>query len=368
MVSASTYAITIIFWAVLAFSLLYIHTHHIYVKHHASKQEWSKFPNMIKNTAESSLSAPSFTSASTDVVSSRDIPATSAKLHKRSGTESTGDNAIIASDTVGANIKVIQSDLGRTNTSELPVDAPIKVLPLTVEAPILTNVNQIKPMHRTLESYRVSSQSGIAWKEFVQESVEPPRIVDHLELPPGVELKQCSQDTINKLAAPGLSDNDFKWCKWALSPAGGQVKIGKSYGQLDGPSRNRYEQLNCNTVASGTNPSCNDVWGDAALAKWKRNRAVPNVCTGVGNDSESSSSSSRSTGSSSSPYTSQVFCSDSSSNARFCLFENVMLDFNKMHLQRRSRATHSRKWDPGFLATDCNRKMQDINYFKVSLL
>ncbi len=37
------------------------------------------------------------------------------------------------------------------------------------------------------------------------------------------------------------------------------TKVGKSYGKLDGKEREKYEQLNCNSVAKSMNPSCDDV-------------------------------------------------------------------------------------------------------------
>jgi hypothetical protein len=56
-----------------------------------------------------------------------------------------------------------------------------------------------------------------------------------------------------------LSDDDLKWCRWALSGNGGGVVVGKSYGKLGREDRNRYEQLGCNSVAKGSNPTCDDV-------------------------------------------------------------------------------------------------------------
>ena len=63
----------------------------------------------------------------------------------------------------------------------------------------------------------------------------------------------------------------------------------------------------------------------------------------------------------------QVKCMDSSSKARFCVYENALMDFSKMHdVSRSGRSTGSRKWDLGFLATHCAKEHSDINYFGVS--
>jgi len=37
------------------------------------------------------------------------------------------------------------------------------------------------------------------------------------------------------------------------------LKVGKSYGTLGGKDREKYENKNCNAVAKGVNPSCDDV-------------------------------------------------------------------------------------------------------------
>ena len=37
------------------------------------------------------------------------------------------------------------------------------------------------------------------------------------------------------------------------------LKVGKSYGTLGSKDREKYENKNCNAVAKGVNPSCDDV-------------------------------------------------------------------------------------------------------------
>ena len=37
------------------------------------------------------------------------------------------------------------------------------------------------------------------------------------------------------------------------------LQVGKSYGKLNAKERDQYEQWNCNSVAEGRNPSCDDV-------------------------------------------------------------------------------------------------------------
>ena len=64
----------------------------------------------------------------------------------------------------------------------------------------------------------------------------------------------------------------------------------------------------------------------------------------------------------------QLHCSDSSSTARFCAFENVLFDFSKMSRVKRPGRSDSRKWDKGFLASHCSADKADINFYQVPIL
>ena len=60
---------------------------------------------------------------------------------------------------------------------------------------------------------------------------------------------------------------------------------------------------------------------------------------------------------------------DSSSTARFCVFENAVMDFSLMtDVARPQRSTGSRKWGPGFLSAHCDQAHSSINYFEVGTL
>lgn len=119
------------------------------------------------------------------------------------------------------------------------------------------------------------------WLDFVGMDFERPRkslkSLQYKDVA-GMPLSICSSQVVEALTKPALSDPDFKWCQWALSKDGGNVEVrssqscrsegkmtsclrqvGKSYGSLNGPDRDKYEQLSCNTVAQGKNPSCDDV-------------------------------------------------------------------------------------------------------------
>eukprot|EP01031_Cornospumella_fuschlensis_P042800 gene42800-52301_t len=80
----------------------------------------------------------------------------------------------------------------------------------------------------------------------------------------------CSANIVQALAKPRLTEEDLKFCHWALSPTGGKVQVGKSWGNLNSKEeKERFDSLNCNAVKAGKNPSCDDSWGDAHIRHWK---------------------------------------------------------------------------------------------------
>jgi hypothetical protein len=166
----------------------------------------------------------------------------------------------------------------------------------------------------------------------------------------------CPQEVEDKLTQR-LPEKDFQWCQWALNDThGGKVKVGKSYGTLKGPQREKYEKLNCNTVSKGQNPSCDDAWGDNAIVAWKKNILQADLC---GNKAENKKNKKEK------KYSSKVICRDSLNNQRVCVFENVLMDFSKLKNVRRPGRSDSRAWDKGFLTTDCDPvNSLDIDYYK----
>ena len=201
------------------------------------------------------------------------------------------------------------------------------------------------------------------WMEFVKlpSTVLPPSAKKSLRLDAAAmsHLTFCSADVEAALTAPLLDAEAVKWCRWALSSAGGNVKVGKSYGSLSAEERGKYEKLQCNTVAQDTNPSCDDIWGEKLVSFWKAN-VMPELCS-----SPSSSSPGQ--------YTSRVRCIESVVRHRMCTFEHVMFDFRHMRSSyrkskqgaraQRNEETRTREFDPGFMGTHCEARFVDIDYF-----
>lgn len=194
---------------------------------------------------------------------------------------------------------------------------------------------------RVVEDYK----QRMSWQDFAQRPIEP-YSTTRMEISEETKngLLVCPQEVVDRLTKR-LSDEDFKWCQWALSDQGGRVKVGKSYGTLNGPQRDKYEQLNCNAVAQGQNPACDDSWGDAQITSWKRKKTAE-MCA---NSPE---------------YTSRITCRESRSLARACVFDNALLDFSKLTNVKRPGRSDTRKWDAGFIGTHCDANLhQHLNYY-----
>lgn len=111
----------------------------------------------------------------------------------------------------------------------------------------------------------------MSWKSFSNieyKAINAPITI--LKNSPDLATKVCSVEISKRLNAKTLSNDDIQWCKWATSTKGGNVIVGKSWGNLQAThERKRFDALNCNTVISrGTNPSCDDAWGDNSVRQW----------------------------------------------------------------------------------------------------
>jgi cytoskeletal protein RodZ len=62
-----------------------------------------------------------------------------------------------------------------------------------------------------------------SWKEFAAGQLT--KSGKHVTPPDVSGLFQCPSNIVEALRKPKLSDEDIKWCQWALSPTGGGVKV-----------------------------------------------------------------------------------------------------------------------------------------------
>lgn len=147
-------------------------------------------------------------------------------------------------------------------------------------------------------------------------------------------LRQCPQSTALALQQPALQQKDMDWCKWAISPTGGQVVVGKSWGKLtNAAERTRFDALNCNAVNSGQNPSCDDAWGDNYIRNWQTSLDNTIHC----DDGTRS----------------KIQCYVNSNKERHCVLENVMIDFSKAE-KIKSSAIPSKKFQQDYMSMDCH--------------
>lgn len=152
----------------------------------------------------------------------------------------------------------------------------------------------------------------------------------------------CSAAMQNKLAAPQLPKADFDWCQWALSSSGGGVMVGKSWGKLKKDEKQKFDQLNCNAVSSGKNPSCDDSWGDAHINTWKKTLNEQLQCD-VGRPS-------------------QMECFSNVNKDVYCSLKNAMIDFSKVQKVSRPGNTPSKKFEHNFISADCKADKMEPSF------
>ena len=90
--------------------------------------------------------------------------------------------------------------------------------------------------------------------------------------------------------------------------------------------------------------TCPNQWNEDSIPGWTRNVVKEPLCEPAAN--------------------SKITCMDSiggSAASRLCIFENAMLDFNKMKTKEK---TGKRSWERGFLSADCGFSApENIGYF-----
>ena len=70
-----------------------------------------------------------------------------------------------------------------------------------------------------------SKKGGVAWSEFIKLPKASMMEADKFNIPSDLNLIECSSDVEQALKKPGLSEQDYRWCEWALSPSGGAVQV-----------------------------------------------------------------------------------------------------------------------------------------------
>jgi len=146
----------------------------------------------------------------------------------------------------------------------------------------------------------------------------------------------CSERVSQDLKRPRLTTAEFDWCIWALSPEGGKVVVGQSWGRLSNKADHmRFDRNNCNAVKSGKNPSCDDSWGDKHVRDWISNRMHSLQC-----DVHRKS---------------KVNCHLNDNSDKFCSIINAQISFQQYtKVSRGSYTTPSKQFERNFLSADCS--------------
>lgn len=157
-------------------------------------------------------------------------------------------------------------------------------------------------------------------------------------------LLKCSAETARKVSVPILTEEDIKWCSWALSPSGGQAVVGKSWGKLTTADKRKFDNLDCNSVRDGENPSCDSTWGDVNIYEWQKRQIKE-----VGCDSDRPS---------------KLNCYRNNKFEKYCVMTNAMIDFSKYKKKPRPDArTPSKTFQHDFLSADCMASHKNFPLF-----
>ena len=63
-------------------------------------------------------------------------------------------------------------------------------------------------------------------------------------------------------------------------------------------------------------------------------------------------------------YTSRITCRESRSMAKVCVFDNALIDFQKLTNVKRPGRSDSRKWGSGFISSHCDAQAHgDLGYY-----
>ena len=75
-----------------------------------------------------------------------------------------------------------------------------------------------------------SKGHGLSWNKFISLKNDYP-IRNSVQLNEAlvnrINLHVCGDNLVESLKTPALSESDYKWCQWALSSDGGNVKVRK---------------------------------------------------------------------------------------------------------------------------------------------
>ena len=206
----------------------------------------------------------------------------------------------------------------------------------------------------------VLTEASVVWADFILLEKEKLRSKqENIDTIVMNNLNVCSSDIVANLSSK-LLGKDYDWCNWALRENGGKVKVGESFGVLNKTQQDYYIYLGCDSIVGGRRLSCDEQQGDAFIEKWKQS-IVRNLCE---MNAESKINCFDTGGTSSTTTTTSMGGGGGGGKkSRYCIFENVMMNFKRM---RKKVGNKGRSWEQGFLSTSCGLEAKsDIGYFQL---
>lgn len=111
----------------------------------------------------------------------------------------------------------------------------------------------IIPIKLYYDNENILIKTSIYWADFLELKTQPLRSIKNpikFNIKALNLLKICPAElSLNLTMKP--SNNDMKWCNWAVSATGGQAIPGKSFGKLNSKDREKYDSLKCNHLSKG---------------------------------------------------------------------------------------------------------------------
>lgn len=128
-----------------------------------------------------------------------------------------------------APVAVPVHDIGHQAAPVLQVEKPSYALPSFFapekKAPVIARTAPKSPHSEAATAAQCKAQAPVSWSNFVHSSYVQPTNAYDIRSPAEENLYQCGADVLQELAKPGLSEPDYQWCEWALSPGGGKVQV-----------------------------------------------------------------------------------------------------------------------------------------------
>lgn len=245
-------------------------------------------------------------------------------------------NTLSVFESFDSSVAVPNSTITNARKEVTEVDIPLK----TSASSIVNRVPLVSQYSKTIAKENAETILKTTDLQLRSES-ENFRFDVNENLKISANLHTCDREIDVQLSRPQLVGEALQWCRDALHPQKGQVIVGKSWGKLSKRTdRDKFEALNCNSVAAGKNPSCADAWGDAHVLNWRKSVHQNYSC----------------------PSSNSVRCHRNDLNDQYCVFTGAMIDFSRYRKESAGREVPKRIFNKDFLTIDCAGNAEVSNF------